>query len=123
MELLIVIAVIGVMANLVMLSWGSASQEATDMKDRRNAQEIASIAAMAGAAGADFVVDSDERATIQNLIDGVTPNSGIFKNREFKLPPLGDSAAVTGAMRYLTLNDKELIYHNAIATSQISGGP
>lgn len=123
MEMLIVISVIGVIGSMAILSWGGASQEATDMKDRRNAQEIASMAAMASAAGADFVVQGDERATIQKLVDGVTPSSGIFKTREFKLQPLGGNTAITGSMRYLTLKDTELIYHNAIAMAQITGGP
>lgn len=110
-ELLMTIAIIGILANVIMLSWGSASKEANDMKDRRNAQEIASLAAIANAAGAPFVVPDNEKATIENLAAGTTPNSGAFKNKEFKLPPLG-TQSIEGAMRYLALNDTELVYRN-----------
>jgi len=109
MELLIVIAIIGVMANMIVLSWGSASREATEMKDRRNAQEIASLAAIANAAGAPFVVPNNKKATIEKLAAGATPSSGIFKNREFKLPPIG-TKGIEGAMHYLALNNTELVY-------------
>jgi len=110
-ELLMTIAIIGILANLILLSWGNASKEANDMKDRRNAQEIASLAAIANAAGAPFVVPDNEKATIENLAAGTQPSSGAFKNKEFKLPPIGDKG-IEGAMRYLALNDAELVYRN-----------
>jgi len=109
LEMLIVVSIIGIMANMIILSWGNASREASEMKDRRNAQEIASLAAIAKAAGAPFVVPNDKKATIDNLAAGAKPSSGIFKNREFKLPPIGPKG-IEGAMHYLALHNTELVY-------------
>lgn len=108
-ELLMTIAVIGVIASIAIVALGGASDAAKDQRDMRNAQEIASVAAMASAAGAKFVVPNDKAATIQNLVQGRAPASGVFKGRVFKLPPI-ESYAVTGAMKYLALNNTELCY-------------
>jgi hypothetical protein len=64
---------------------------------------------MASAAGASFVVANDKAATVQNLVSGSTPNAGLFKGRTFKLPPM-QNASVTGALRYLSFNNTELVY-------------
>lgn len=111
MELLVVIMIIGFMSALIMLSFGPAREGAIEERDRRNAQEIASTAAMASAAGARFVVKDDETATIQNLVLGKTPVSGVFRGRIFKLPPMEDYQ-IQGAMKYLALNDTELTYNH-----------
>jgi prepilin-type N-terminal cleavage/methylation domain-containing protein len=110
-ELLMTIAILGILANLIVLGWGNASQQARDMKDRRNAQEIASLAAIANAAGAPFLVPNNEQATIENLAVGTHPSSGVFKDKEFKLPNMGPTG-IQGAMRYLALNNTELVYQN-----------
>ena len=109
MEMLIVVAVIGVLANIALIAFGSVSKTATEMKDRRNAQEIATIAAAARAAGADFVVPSDKAATVENLAVGTSASRGIFKGRRFALPSMGMSER-NGALNYLAFNGGELIY-------------
>lgn len=109
MELLITICILAVVMNIAIMALGSARQGAEDQKDKRNAQEIASVAAMASAAGADFIVPGDERATIVNLRDGTTPTSGAFRGRVFRIPDMHDTE-ITGAMRFLALNDSILQY-------------
>lgn len=109
LEMLISLAVLGIMTSLALSIFGGASEGAKEQKNKRNAQEIASIAAVANAAGAQFVVPGDERATIENLRNGCSPGRGAFKGRKFQLPNL-DEPAITGAMRYLALNDAELHY-------------
>ncbi|MFC5455427.1 hypothetical protein [Prosthecobacter fluviatilis] len=109
MELLITIIILSIVMSIAIMSMGSARQGAEDQKDKRNAQEIASVAAMASAAGADFIVPGDEHATIVNLCDGTTPSSGVFSGRVFKIPSMRD-AEITGAMRFLALNDSDLQY-------------
>ena len=108
-ELLIAVVIIGILANLAMMAFGGVPQAAEFQKDKRNAQEIATLAATASAAGASFIVPSDERATIVNLRNGVTPVTGIFKGRVFKIPGLSD-IDLTGAMSFLTLTDTDLLY-------------
>ena len=52
LEMLTVIAVIGIITSMALAVFGGASQSADDAKNRRNAQEIVYTAAAAGAAGA-----------------------------------------------------------------------
>lgn len=109
MELLIVICILAVIVNILVMSMGSARQGAEDQKDKRNAQEIANVAAMANAAGASFFVPGDEKATIDNLRDGIAPATGAFRGRIFRIPNMQD-AEIKGAMRFLALNDTDLQY-------------
>jgi prepilin-type N-terminal cleavage/methylation domain-containing protein len=108
-EMLTVIAIMGILASISIGAFGGARQGAVDQKDKRNAQEIASTAAIACAAGAQFLVPGDERATINNLRAGCTPSQGAFKGRLFKLSNLAEPE-INGAMRFLALNDSELQY-------------
>ena len=108
-EMLIVIAIFGIMASIGVGAFGGVRQGAVDQKDKRNAQEIASVAAIANAAGAQFVVPGDERASIENLRTGTTPAQGAFKGRLFKLTSMAEPEVI-GAMRFLALNDTELQY-------------
>lgn len=109
MEMLIVIAVIGVITTMAVAIFGGASQAADEAKNRRNAQEIASVASAASAAGVDFLVPNDEEASILNLRDGMMASAGVFKNRIYKLPPMHDTE-ITGAMKYLSVTESELRY-------------
>ena len=113
MELLMAVAIIGVMASLVTLAFGGARQGAIEQRNRRNAQEIASTAATASAAGADFVVSGDEAATIANLAAGVKPNAGIFRDRVFKFAPM-TTDEIEGAMHHLALVNTELVYNQEV---------
>ncbi len=109
MELLVTVAILGILAMMAVIGFGGARQGAVDQKDKRNAQEIASMAAIANAAGAQFVVPGDEKASIENLRTGCAPSRGAFKGRLFKLPGMGEPE-IEGAMRFLALNDTELQY-------------
>ena len=109
MELLLVVMIIGIIANLAIFSLSSTNDEVNAIKDRRNAQTIASVAATASAAGAVFVVTGDVRASAMNLRSGTTPGSGIFKNKEFKLSPMADKE-FDGAISHLELRGSELMY-------------
>ena len=109
-ELMMAVALIGLMANLAMMTFGGVAQTSEYQKNKRKAQEIAGIAATASAAGADFIVPGDERATIVNLRNGVTPTKGVFNGRMFVIPALSDTD-ITNAMKYLTLNGNELLYN------------
>ena len=109
MELLLVVMIIGIVANMAIFSLSSTNDEVSAIKDRRNAQTIASVAATASAAGALFVVTGDVRASAVNLRTGATPGSGIFKGKEFKLPPMADKE-FDGAISHLELRGSELMY-------------
>ncbi|MBB5032588.1 type II secretory pathway pseudopilin PulG [Prosthecobacter vanneervenii] len=106
--------VLGLMAAIAMISFGGARQGAEDQKDRRNAQEITSVAGMASAAGAAFIVPGDEKASIVNLRDGVSPTKGAFRGRLFKIGAMGD-AEITGAMRFIVMSGDELRYNTTLS--------
>lgn len=117
LELLIVIAMIGLLANIAVMGLGGVRQATLDQRDRRNAQEIASISSIAAAAGASFVVPGDEEATVQNLVAGCTPARGAFRGKTIQVPSLGTNE-VRGAMRYLILTEYDLAYRQDGGGSQ-----
>jgi len=108
MELLLVLAIIGFIAQIVIFSLGVITEGAIDQRDKRNAQEIAGLAAAASAAGAKFVVPGDEVATLANLREGRAPNSGPFRGRLFQLSSVVGPSELQGAMRFLELRNEEL---------------
>ena len=110
LELMMAVALIGILASLSVMAFGGLSPTSEFQKNKRNAQEIAGLASTACAAGADFIVPGDERATIVNLRNGVTPTSGAFRGRIFIVPGLSDTD-ITGAMNFLTLSDSDLLYN------------
>ncbi len=110
-ELLMTIAIFGILAALAVASLGDTTSAARMQKDKRNAQLLAGLASTANAAGASFVVAGDEQATILKLFQGCSPTQGIFKGRVFKFPTLSGED-LTGAMTYLALNGEVLQYQS-----------
>ncbi|MBB5040251.1 prepilin-type N-terminal cleavage/methylation domain-containing protein [Prosthecobacter dejongeii] len=109
-EMLMVIAILGIMSSMVIIAFGGVREGAENEKDKRNAQNIASLAAVASAADADFAVPGDKTASVENLRDGCSPSSGIFKGHVYQLPSM-TSHDIQGAIRYLHLKGSELVYH------------
>lgn len=103
-ELLVAVAIMGILLNMALMTFGGAREGAENQRDKRNAQEIASVAASANAAGAQFVVSGDLQATIQQLRQGTTPSNGAFRDRTFRITNIPD-AEIQSAMRYLALNN------------------
>lgn len=109
-EMLVVIAVIGIMAAIGIMAFSIEHRRAFEAaRNRRNAQEIASIAASARAAGADFMVAGDKEQSVRNLMVGVAPTSGNFGGSTFKLSGLTDED-VTAALGYIEIQNGGLIY-------------
>jgi len=109
LELMMSVALVGLLANLAMMALGRVPNAAEFQKNKRNAQEIATLAATACAASASFIVPGDKRATIVNLRSGVAPTTGAFRGYNFRVPGLSDTD-ITGAMSFLTLTDSDLVY-------------
>lgn len=107
-EVLVVVTAIGLLAAIALpsLRAKSISEEASH---RRNAQQLATIATTANIAGAISVVPGDLSATVNLLVQGVSPTSGPFKGREFRIGGL-DAAAKEGAETYLQVVGSQLIY-------------
>ncbi|MBL9117297.1 MAG: type II secretion system protein [Verrucomicrobiaceae bacterium] len=110
-ELLVVIAVLGVAAGLVLPSI-RMTEEGRIVAAQRMAQEMASLAMAASAAGAEPVIEGDLNATVQRLQSGVTPTDGPFAGRVFKYGG-GPADAVEAAKRYLRVENSILIFERS----------
>jgi type IV pilus assembly protein PilA len=103
-EMLVVLAAIGVMAAIAIPQIGSVKET----KNQRNAQSIVSVYSAATAAGA-TVAGETAAAKVDTLVTGVAPTEGIFKDKPFKMPGL-EPQDKTGALKYIKLESGELVY-------------
>lgn len=113
-EMLVVIAVIGIIAAIAVPNIGRINDAAKDATWRRNAQNIASVFASAQAAGYDFSKANGDGATLANqnaIITAVVTGATIsntnspFNGAFFGIPGLKVSEATSttaGAAKYLT---------------------
>ena len=94
-EMLVVIAVIGIIAAIAVPTIGNITDQANKSKAKRNAQNLASVCASAVAAGADLGTSTNVSSIVNQLVSpGLTgsKDSG-FVGTVFKVPNL------TGAER------------------------
>jgi prepilin-type N-terminal cleavage/methylation domain-containing protein len=109
-EMLLVIAIIGILSAIVI---GSLSQPNRDVivetVNRRNAQAFATIALCAQLAGADPVVGTDVQASMQQVVNGVTPVAGPMTGQSFRIYGVGPDD-IAGAAYYLRIANGQLLY-------------
>lgn len=110
-EMLVVIAVIGIIAAIAVPNIGRINDSAKDATYRRNAQNLASVFASAQAAGHDFSNGgkNNEKVIIEGMITGVTISDADspFDGTYFGVPGLDSTDAVSntaGAGKYLEWN-------------------
>lgn len=116
-EMLVVIAVIGIIAAIAVPNIGRINDSAKEATARRNAQNIASVFASAQAAGLNFASASTTPADIaQAVVTGSkVTEKGPFEDTWFGVPGL-TSADQTAALVYLTYdaNSGQLLYRGDI---------
>ena len=102
-EMLVVIAVIGIIAAIAIPNIGNVNAAARTSTAKRNAQTIASTFSAAMAAGADMSSYIDEPTAVAGLTGGVTPTAGPFKDKQFIVPnlPAPGSQEYTELIGYL----------------------
>lgn len=106
-ELLVVIAVIGVMAAIGITALGGIYRNAQTKKDQRNAQTIVSVAMSAHAAGIELATTS-KTDLVDQLSEGVTSmvaGSPVV----FRLSALS-TEEISGASPYIVLEDGYVTY-------------
>lgn len=117
-EMLVVIAVIGVIAAIAIPNIGNVNDAAKEATARRNAQSLASVVSAAVAAGY-TPTGTTEAAIYTEFASGVTPTTGAFKDKQFKVPNLptdsADKARVTGYLSWDSSNKVLLYDSNAVA--------
>lgn len=111
-EMLVVVAIIGVVAAVCILALGSQRQAFIDARDRRNAQEITSLVQGAKAAGVILAVPDDPLLTAQLAVSGKQAEGGAFDGKTFMLPGLS-SEDINGAAFYLDVVGTEVTYNGS----------
>lgn len=108
-EMLVVIAVIGIIAAIAVPTIGSITQQANENKAKRNAQNLASIYSSALAAGASIT-----GTTVADLTDPLilgVKGADSFATTTFQVPNLtGDDLTAARAFLAIDPNSGQLVY-------------
>jgi type IV pilus assembly protein PilA len=118
-ELLVVIAVIGILAAIAIPALSNVFESSTNAKTKRNAQNIASTFTAARAAGASFgVIGSGAQAVtdIATALSAGVAGSGAFANTSFKLSTM-DANELSAAATHLSWDGSILNYTGANQTA------
>ena len=100
-EMLVVIAVIGIIAAIAVPTIGSITAQANENKAKRNAQNLASVYSSAIAAGSTaFTGDTDAGVIVGKVVTGVN-GADSFATTNFQVPNMS-AAEITNALDYLT---------------------
>lgn len=110
-ELLMTLALLGVMSSIAVAAFGNQSDAFRDARDRRNAKELANVCTAAKAAGLDFVVAGQLAETVRKVVTGAAPTRGLLKGRIFKVNLIAE-ADINGASRFLEIQNGELLYRH-----------
>lgn len=107
-EMLMVVAIIGILASLAVPMLGN-EESFYAARDRRNAQELVSTSVMAQAAGLDFVKGESLEDILRAVSRGGVVTRGPMKGRSFSVPGLSEED-IEGASKYVKLSGGELRY-------------
>ncbi|MEN3940849.1 prepilin-type N-terminal cleavage/methylation domain-containing protein [Prosthecobacter sp. SYSU 5D2] len=105
-EMLVVIAIIGIIAAIAIPNIGSINDSAKQATAQRNAQSVASIMNAAIAAGYDPSSLTTPASVVSAAVTGVEPPSGPFKGKKFIVPNIS-AEDQTAAAVYLEYNDAD----------------
>ncbi|MDP1591571.1 MAG: prepilin-type N-terminal cleavage/methylation domain-containing protein [Prosthecobacter sp.] len=110
-EMLVVIAIIGIIAAIAIPNIGSLNDSARESAAKRNAQTVASVLNAAVAAGADLGTLTDGASIIAKAEAGASPLVGAFKDKKFTSGPIDDEDEAKVAT-YLSwdADNKQVIY-------------
>ena len=117
-EMLTVVAVIGVLAGIALPSL-NATSASREVQHQRNAKSLISMAVGADIAGVSLIVTGDLDATVNRIMTGAAPTQGAFKDHIFRLHGLTAEAA-EGAKKYLKVEGERLVFVPANATENVS---
>lgn len=87
-ELLVVIAVIGILAAIAIPLVSNLQHKSLLAKDQRNAQNLAVMAAAAKAAGASLPGGPDLKEVVSALSEGIQPALGSLSETTYRVPNL-----------------------------------
>jgi len=114
-EMLVVIAIIGIIAAIAIPNIGSVNESTRKAAAQRNAQQIASVLNAALAAGA-VISPADAGAIVSLAEAGVSPADGAFSGKIFTVGPI-DNDEEDGIEDLLTWdNSNKIVKYNSGAT-------
>ncbi|MAS93025.1 MAG: hypothetical protein CMO55_07485 [Verrucomicrobiales bacterium] len=114
-EMLVVIAVIGIIAAIAVPNISKINDSAKDAAARRNAQNIASVYASANAAGHSFGTDVDGIIAAIRTGHEIDDETSPFDETFFGVPGLPtDTATLTAIKGYLVYEDNTLKYNGGV---------
>lgn len=102
-EMLVVIAIIGIIAAIAIPNIGTLNDNARDAAAKRNAQTVASVLNAAIAAGVDTTGWASSNL-LEKAQTGVSPTDGAFQSKTFTSGPIDDDEE-TKAASYLSWDD------------------
>ncbi|MDI1312834.1 prepilin-type N-terminal cleavage/methylation domain-containing protein [Prosthecobacter sp.] len=110
-EMLVVIAIIGIIAAIAIPNIGNLNASAKDATAKRNAQTVASVLNAAIAAGAP-TTDLSSTTLITTAIAGLTPSTGAFSGKKFTSGPINPTEQAAAAA-YLTWDsaNSQVVYN------------
>jgi type IV pilus assembly protein PilA len=116
-EMLVVIAIIGIIAAIAIPNIGNLNASARDASARRNAQTVASVVNAAIAAGVDTSAITTTAAAVSAAQSGLTPTQGAFSGKTFTAGTINSEelSAVTSYLSWDNTN-KQLNYLQTAAT-------
>jgi len=111
-EMLVVIAIIGIIAAIAIPNIGNLNASARDASARRNAQTVASVVNAAIAAGVDTTAITSTATAVAAAETGLTPTQGAFKDKKFTSGAINaeDRASVVSYLTWDNTN-KQLNYN------------
>ncbi len=109
-ELLVVIAVIGVIAAIAIPALSNVLSGSRDAKARRNAQTVAAMYNAALSAGAS-VTSSSVADIVTALSAGVSPTTGAFAGQTFRISSM-TAGEVTALSAFLSLGGNGVLNYN-----------
>ena len=112
-ELLIVVAVIGIIASIAIPSIGSVTNASKTATYQRNAQSIVSTFQSGQAAGVAWDTSQVRDTIIAAVVSGLAPTSGPYSGKTFKVPYMS-ATDITNAKAYIVKDtDGSLVYDAA----------
>ena len=116
-EMLVVIAIIGIIAAIAIPNIGNLNASARDASARRNAQTVASVVNAAIAAGVDTSAITSTALAVSAAQSGLTPTQGAFSGKTFTAGTI-NSEEVSAVTSYLSWDNtnKQLNYLQTAST-------
>ncbi len=118
-EMLVVIAIIGIIAAIAIPNIGSINESARNAAAQRNAQSVASVLNAAVAAGAELTLDasSDGAAVVAEAQKKNQPKDGPFKNKTFTVGDIDTDEVAKIAAHLSWDNENQQVIYKADITS------